>query len=940
MPRALETLVKILKLEREKGFKNNAVEGGLASFSVTWVGQAHTQARTAEHHALVDELGDTMRFYDSLEDRDRRSSTVEHMLGRITRQIPPPVEQANRIAEWQARLQENPPSERVQETAGELNQQARSDDNRRVDSPRENQRSAHTQAQTSAKHEQRDKQSQSGGEARQNKPDNTAQKPRRDNPGQPPRTQRPPQSKANESQDGEERAGNAEYSSLDLMEFRSGGTSQPDIPLQITLARPPRSPRRQLSPEESSDLLRGLSASVEVVRGIGPSKVALLNKLGIATINDLLTFLPRRYDDYTKISLIRRLEADKEVTVIGTVSKTEVRISQGGRKDFYMVIDDGSASLGVTFFSQHYLIMSIRAGQQLVLHGTTKMFRDRIQIANPEWDILDVDDLKAVSIVPVYPLTEGLTGKSMRKLMKRAVEFWAEEVPDYVPEATLDRTELADLGWAVKNLHFPESFDHLHHARRRYVFDQLLLTQLAILDNRRTWQSAPSTPLHIGDDQLNDILTTLFPYELTNAQKRAISDIRGDIARDVPMNRLLQGDVGSGKTAIAIAAMAIAFLNGRQAAIMAPTGILAEQHFRNISRTMEAIPGERRPRVAVLTGSISAAERSAIYEEIANGAVDIVIGTHAIIQGGVEFRDLALTIIDEQHRFGVEQRGALRGKGTNPHLLVMTATPIPRTLALTIYADLDLSVMDEMPPGRTPVKTKMVEPIALEAIYNFIKKRLDEGQQAFVVFPLVEASENIDAESAVEAYQQLQKVFFRYKVGLLHGRMKPAEKDEVMAAFREQNFDVLVTTSVAEVGVDIPNASVIVIHSAHRFGLAQLHQFRGRVGRGGHESYCFLVCDSKDDLAQKRLRALEQTTNGFQLAEIDWKLRGPGDLMGTRQSGQAAFKLMEAMTPELVELAQHEARAIFEEDAALTLPQHHLLAQRVSILRNERSDLS
>ncbi|MEO8398155.1 MAG: ATP-dependent DNA helicase RecG, partial [Chloroflexota bacterium] len=502
-------------------------------------------------------------------------------------------------------------------------------------------------------------------------------------------------------------------------------------------------------------------------------------------------------------------------------------------------------------------------------------------------------------------------------LMQKAVEYWADHLPDYMPEGTLDRAELGDLGWAIKNLHFPESWDHLEHAQRRYIFDQLLLMQLTIMANRRLWQATPSRQLQVSDEQLQAFADAIYPFPLTGAQQRAIEDVRADLSKPVPMNRLLQGDVGSGKTAVAVAMLGIALMNGKQAALMSPTSILAEQHYRGISAAFERIPAELMPRegkpvIALLTGSISLSERESIYRGLADGSIDIVIGTHAIIQGGVEFNDLAVAIIDEQHRFGVEQRGALRGKGTNPHLLVMTATPIPRTLALTMYADLDLSIIDEMPPGRIPIRTRVIEPPQRERAYHFVETQLEEGRQAFIIYPLVEASETIEAESAVESFEHLTKVFFRHKVGLLHGRMKPGEKDEIMDQFRNHVFDVLVTTSVAEVGVDIPNASIIVIDGANRFGLAQLHQFRGRVGRGGFASYCLLVCDSLLPEARDRLVALEQTNDGFKLAEIDWQLRGPGDLIGTRQSGQADLKLLEQMKPELVELAQREAKTIFE----------------------------
>jgi ATP-dependent DNA helicase RecG len=387
--------------------------------------------------------------------------------------------------------------------------------------------------------------------------------------------------------------------------------------------------------------------------------------------------------------------------------------------------------------------------------------------------------------------------------------------------------------------------------------------------------------------------------------------------------------------------MAMALYHRKQAAMMAPTSILAEQHYRGISRLLEQMPGDWKPVVALLTGSLTTSEREAIYRGMADGSIDLVIGTHALIQPGVEFKDLAIAIIDEQHRFGVEQRAALRGKGINPHLLVMTATPIPRTLALTLYADLDLSIIDEKPPGRQPVQTRILLPVARERAMGFIEAHLKEGRQAFVVHPLVEASDRIDARSAVEAYEELSKVFYRYRVCLLHGRMSAAEKDEIMAAFSRHEYDVMVTTSVAEVGVDIPNASVILIEGANRFGLSQLHQFRGRVGRGEHQSFCLLLSDNPSREAEERLRAMEKTDDGFELAEMDWKIRGAGELLGLRQSGGQSLPLPEFITPELVELAQQEARTIYEEDPFLQQEEHLLLAASVrNLLAQAGGDMS
>ncbi len=927
MPSALETLVKILKLEKEQGYKNAAVIGGLAAYENNWTKNAHAQARKPEHHALVDELSDLLTRYDGLDVRDERHESITYMLDRIMGRKPTPANYLERHqgeAETAEAVEVKPPR-------------------RERERDKERERPPRREPEVGAELPE--------GEA----PVRAAQaaEPKRERP---PKKQSQPQSKdrprreqrAGHGDEGDEDGGREsggggrddDFSRLD-MDFMGGARvpTKIDIPVQPRLARPPRQPRPPVEPERAAEVMRGLTAPVERVRNVGAKLSKLFNQLGVYTINDLLFYLPRRYDDYTKMLSIRRLQANQLVTVIGTVRHAEVRIGRTSRRDFFMVVDDGTAQLNVTFFGQHYLQRQIKPGVQLVLQGQTSLWQNRIQMSNPEWEPLDPEEIRAAAIVPVYKLTEGINGRTLRKLMRPAIEYWAENMPDYMPESTLERTDLAELGWAIQNLHFPETQDHLEHARRRYIFDQLIMMQLTILANRREWQSAPSIPLDVAEEWLSELLTTLFPYALTGAQQRAINDIRVDVGKSVPMNRLLQGDVGSGKTAVALTALMMAVANGKQAALMAPTGILAEQHYRNLSRAVASLP-EPQPRVTLLTGSISSAEREAALAGIADGSINLVIGTHALIQEGVEYHDLALAVIDEQHRFGVEQRRALRGKGTNPHLLVMTATPIPRTLALTMYADLDLSVIDEMPPGRIPVKTRVIEPVHRERAYNFIEGQLEQGRQAFIVYPLVEASESIDAGAAVEAFEDLKRVFFHHKVGLLHGKMKAEDKDRIMAEFREHQFDVMVTTSVAEVGVDIPNASVILIEGANRFGLAQLHQFRGRVGRGDFESFCLLLCDTTIQEARDRLHALELTNDGFKLAEIDMQLRGAGDLINTRQSGKSLLQLVEDMKPDLVELAQREARTLFEDDPTLEKDEHHLLAQRIRMLQDERSDIS
>ncbi len=860
MPSALETLVKILKLEREQGCQDRAVIGGFKAYSQTWRQQAEQQARRPEHVILVEELTDLLRDYETLDGQLERMKQIDYMLERIVGRAPIPQHYAQKLAEIEKQAPPQPASE-----SGE---------------------------------------------------------------GQPPKKTRAKARKKEKTGPSARKTGKQKpLETYGYDNYQPVRAKDLDITPMPTLSRPPRKPRQDISVEEARERIAALAQPLTEVKGIGQSKADQLANLNMSTIEDMLHYLPRRYDDYTELRYIARLEPEKVATVIGTVSHTEVRVGRNNRKDFYMEVEDGSGTLNVVFFGQHFLVRSIRKGRQVVLSGKVTTWQHRMQMANPEWEPLDSENLHTIGIVPVYPLTESVKARTFRRTMKSIVEQYADTLPDPLPEAVLERGELADLSWALRNLHFPEGWDHLDHARKRYLFDQLLLLQLGILGNRRDWQSVPGQPLPVEDGWLDSFVASVFPYELTGAQQRAIGQIREDMAKDVPMNRLLQGDVGAGKTAVALTTIGMALHNRKQAALMAPTSILAEQHYRGITKSLAKMEGDWRPVIALLTSALSMSEREAVYRGMANGSIDVVIGTHALIQEGVEFNDLGVAIIDEQHRFGVEQRAALRGKGTNPHLLFMTATPIPRTLAMTMYADLDLSIIDEKPPGRQPIETRLLAPVARERAFQFIEQQLEEGRQAFIVHPLVEASDKIEARSAMEAYEDLQQVFYKYHVCLLHGRMSPTEKDEIMAAFANHEYDVMVTTSVAEVGVDVPNASIMMIEGANRFGLAQLHQFRGRVGRGQHQSYCLLIPDTLTDEAEQRLRALEQTDDGFKLAEMDWQMRGAGDLLGTRQSGSFIVKLAEFMTPDLVSLAQSEARTIYEEDPDLQLEEHSLLAE-------------
>ena len=691
----------------------------------------------------------------------------------------------------------------------------------------------------------------------------------------------------------------------------------------------------------------GLTQDVTAIYGVGTATARYLNKLGAETIWDLLYTFPRRYDDYSLLKPINRLEYGEQVTIIGTIWETRARRTRNNQPLVQSIISDGTGRVQATWFNQPWLADKLAAGTQIVISGTVDQYLGRKVFNSPEWEPLSEELLRTGRIVPVYPLTKGLTSNKMREIMKQAVDEWAPRVPDPLPEGARQRQELPALPKALFHIHFPGSHEMLHAARRRLAFDELLLLQLGMLGQRREWQSEPSLPLTAGEEWLQRFVESL-PFTLTGAQQRVISEIRADMAKSVPMNRLLQGDVGSGKTVVAAAAMVLAAANGAQAAMMAPTEILAEQHYQGLSRMLADLDLD----VHLLTGSTATAAREEIYSGLATGEIDIVIGTHTLIQDPVHFQKLGLAVIDEQHRFGVDQRGALRDKGNvsmngqgterlNPHLLVMSATPIPRTLALSMYGDLDLSTLDEMPPGREEIETHWIRPSERERAYAFVRGQVRKGRQAYIICPLVEESDKVEAKAAVEEHARLQnEVFPDLKLGLLHGRMSGAEKEEVMRTFYEGETDILVSTSVIEVGVDVPNSTVMVVEGANRFGLAQLHQFRGRVGRGAHQSYCLLIADAVGGDAEERLTALEQSNDGFMLAEKDLEIRGPGEFFGRRQSGIPELQLASLLDVELLENARAEAQQMFERDPLLEEPGHRLLRDRVVQFWEEAGDIS
>ncbi len=707
----------------------------------------------------------------------------------------------------------------------------------------------------------------------------------------------------------------------------------------------PQQPKRVTSPVKADTA--GLDSPLTVISGIGPKNSKRLARLGLNTVRDLLYFFPRRYDDFSALKTISQLEYGQEVTIMGRIWDVHTRRTRSGKVLTKAIIEDGSGTIEVVWFNQPRLSSRLKPLRQIVLSGRVDEYLGRLTFQAPVWEPLDQELLHTARLVPIYPLTAGVSARWLRKHIKSAVDYWSYRVPDYLPKKVRERVGLLQLETALRQIHFPDDKDKLEQARHRLTFDELFLIQVGVLRQRQQWQAEPGQSLAIDDETLQRFILSL-PFSLTGAQQRALGEIVQDLRQDRPMNRLLQGDVGSGKTVVAAAAMALTVAAGAQAALMVPTEILAEQHYRTVSQllsSLETAGGEAdsftlQPTVRLLTGSTPAAEKEAIYQGLAQGEVDVVIGTHALIQEGVTFRQLALSIVDEQHRFGVAQRAALRQKGYNPHMLVMTATPIPRSLALTVYGDLDLSVIDEMPPGRQPVRTQVLLPTERERAYSFVRAQVDKGRQAFVICPLVEESENIETKAAVEEHKRLQKVFPDLRLGLLHGRLKSEEKEAVMGQFVRGELDLLVSTSVVEVGIDVPNAAVMLVEGANRFGLAQLHQFRGRVGRGEHPSYCLLIADSTDLAQGERLQAIESTQDGFALAEKDLALRGPGEFLGTRQSGLPDLRLASFADLRLLEVARAEAQRLIEADPDLESPEFRLLVQQVDRLWAGEGDVS
>lgn len=722
-----------------------------------------------------------------------------------------------------------------------------------------------------------------------------------------------------------------------------------DLQVQKTPSPSPRPVVERHHTAQPREFL-GLNAPLTVIQGIGPKVAESYQSVGLHTLNDMLYYFPRRYDDYSQLKPINRVNFGDELTIIATVQSCSV-VSQKHNQmaRIEVVVSDTTDYMRLVFFRRgldiaQYYENRFRHGLQLVISGKVTAYLGRKQMVEPEYENLEKVHLNTNGIIPVYPLTSRLTQNSLRNTIHQVITFYAPKVPDFLPDSIKRSSNLIDLPIALQNIHYPTNQELLKSSRERLAFDEIFLLQLGVLQQKRNWQSGPAVTYEFSDEKLDSFYTTL-PYSLTNAQIKTISEIRKDLSSGHPMNRLLQGDVGSGKTIVAAIAMLIVASAGAQCALMAPTGILAEQHYRTLSNllTSDQFTDHLQPEeIALLTGDTPEAEKKEIVSRLANGEIKVIIGTHALIEEKIELKNLQFVVIDEQHRFGVNQRSALRQKGETPHLLVMTATPIPRSLALTLYGDLDLSLMDEMPAGRQPIETHILSPLERERAYQLIRSQVDRGSQAFIVYPLIENSEDSEVKAAVSEHDHLQQeIFPEYKIGLLHGRMKADEKEKIMRQFRDQEFQILVSTTVIEVGVDIPNATVMLVEGADRFGLAQLHQLRGRVGRGDKNSFCLLIPTSDNATENERLSAMTETNDGFVLAEKDLSQRGPGDFIGTRQSGFAELQLASITDIRLIEKARSQAESVYEIDPDLSSPEHSLLAEKLaSFWKQNNSDIS
>ncbi len=674
-----------------------------------------------------------------------------------------------------------------------------------------------------------------------------------------------------------------------------------------------------------------LERSVVYVKGVGPKRAELFEKVGVSTVYDLLQYCPRDYIDLSAPCEIKNAQGEDPLVIRARVVKKmpPARIRKG-LTVCKAVFTDDTDDITVTLYNQEYLFASLKEGEDYILYGKVTGNMVRREMNSPMVFSAASPDL----ILPVYPLTEGLSQNIIRKAVRGALDLVLGEVEDIMPQYVRDSCRMCSLACAWENIHFPKSLYGAHEARRRLIFDELLIHSLAIAYQR---QNEDSDSNYIMQAQPLEEFTSALPFTLTKTQLRSLTDCTVAMRGAHRMNRLIQGDVGCGKTVVAAGAAWFAYKNGYQSCVMAPTEILAAQHYKTFKSLLEPLG----VRVALLTGSLTPKNKRVLKEQIAAGEFDVIVGTHALFSESTHFSDLALVITDEQHRFGVEQRAALSAKGRNPHRLVMSATPIPRTLALILYGDLDISVINELPAGRKPISTYAVTGKMRERAFGFVKKQLEMGRQGYVVCPMIDESES-DLNDVTSYSQKLaQGAFADYKVGLLHGRMSAAEKEEVMNGFKRGEIDLLVATTVVEVGVDVPNATVMVIENADRFGLSQLHQLRGRVGRGEWESFCILITDNTSPECVQRMKIISKTSDGFKIAEEDLKLRGPGDFFGTHQHGLPAFKLADLTRDmQLLQTAQQMSKSIIESDPQLKRADHRIMRELTQRLMQRGAEMT
>ena len=683
--------------------------------------------------------------------------------------------------------------------------------------------------------------------------------------------------------------------------------------------------------------MNDLNKEIQFVKGIGPKRAEKLHKLNIFTLKDLIYYFPRQYEDRSKVKKINQLENEEKVTIKGVITRMDSYSPKKGMNIIRMDMRDDTGYIKLSFFNQEYIKRAFKSGDSIVVFGKVKIennFKEFVPIEIEHYSSKPQSNCK---IEPVYPLTYGLSNKELQGIIRSVLTKEEFKVKEYLPTYILEKYKLCGIDFAVRNIHSPSNKEALKIALYRLVFEEFLILQLGLFYFKNGVNESSGIEFK-ENEKLNDIIESL-PFKLTKAQNRALSEITQDMTSSKVMNRLVQGDVGSGKTVVALLALASAVLNGYQGALMAPTEILASQHYDSFKEILERF----NIKSELLVGSLTKKQKEKVLEKVKNQEVDILIGTHALIEDKVEFKNLGIVITDEQHRFGVRQRGRLSNKGDSPDIIVMTATPIPRTLALILYGDLDISIIDELPAGRQPIVTiARQHKRRNEAYENLVRSEVQKGRQVYVVCPLVEESEKIEATAASELVEELKREFFSdLRVGLLHGKMRPAEKDAIMDDFKNKKLDILVSTTVIEVGVNVPNATLMIIENAERFGLAQLHQLRGRVGRGNHKSYCILIYNSKTEVCKERMAIMEETTDGFKISQKDLEIRGPGEFFGTRQHGLPELKVANIFKHiKILKQAQLEARYIIGQDRRLQLKENQKIKEEILYKFSEREEIS